>query len=135
MRNWQDAEKEFENYFRSRGKRSHVHRFEDTKAVRGRTKGNGFAAAQPSDYLVTDEGSSFYAEVKFCNNKISFPFGSIRPSQWTAARRVTAAGGSYYFYIYSTEVGTWFRVPASTLINSDKRSMKWSELAQHKWIH
>ena len=130
MKNWQAAEKEFEGHFRSRGKKSFVHRLPDTKSVFGKA----VITAQPSDYFVTDEGHTFYAEVKYCAGKTSFPFSSIQTGQWTAARRVTRAGGDYFFFIYSTAAGTWFRVPASTLINHERKSLRWTEISHLKWI-
>lgn len=133
MKNWQEAEAEFEARFRSFGKRAYVHKLPDTKSVRHYTKGKGFVVAQPSDYIVTHDGAMFYGEVKFCTSKTSFPFGSIQTGQMNAARRIIAAGGWYFFFIYSVASSCWFRVPAAMVIVSDKKSLKWSEIQNLKW--
>ena len=133
MKNWREAEKEFAIYFLNKGKKCYLHRLEDTKAIRGRTKGTGFTMAQPADYIVIEDGCMFYAEVKFSQNENSFPFGSIQKSQMNAARRIIAAGGNYYFFIYSTHVGTWFKIPVSVILNHTKKSLRWTEISQLEW--
>lgn len=130
MINWIDAEDQFETFFP--GKKVFLYAFEDTREAR-KTGGSKkiFTKARPSDYLVTQDGVTFFAEVKSTENKTAFPFSMIKPMQWTAAIACTLAGGIYLFFIRSEAKNIWYKVPASLIIetfNNKRKSLTWTEL-------
>lgn len=131
---WIDAEREFEAAFA--GKQSFVFRFHDARQAMGSGGSKRiFTASHPSDFVVVDRGAMFYAEVKDCQDGVSFPFANIKKSQWSAAIQTVAAGGSYFFFIRAAMSGVWYKVPGITLIaiRKVKQSVKWSELAGLEW--
>ena len=125
--NWVDAEDEFESWFTS--KTQFVFAFEDAREVMGaRQTRKIFTKGQPADYLVTDNGWVYFAEVKSSQHETSFALSGIQKSQWNAARRVTAAGGMYFFFIRKEPERVWFKVPAAFFISlqdQDIKSVKW----------
>lgn len=132
---WLDAEEEFESFFK--GKQQFVFKFHDTKAAMGvMGTRNVKTVEHPSDYIVTDNGSMYYAEVKSTHNKVSLPFANIQKGQWRAAIRQVAAGGLYFFFVRSEAWKMWYKVPAQVLIEHEKvrSSIKWSELSDYKWV-
>lgn len=130
---WKDAEEEFVSFFASEGKRAHVQRLTDTAFVRGST-GNARAMkdAQPSDFIVTWKAFTFYSEVKSTQNEPSFPFSMIKKNQWVAARCVTTAGGSYYFWLRREATNQWYIVPANVFIDHTTKSMRWDDLESYR---
>lgn len=132
---WVDAEQEFESWFTS--KHSFCFKFHDARMAKGTGGSNRiFTASHPADYIVTDRGVMFYAEVKSSQNETSFPFASVRKSQWSGAMRTIAAGGTYYFFLRSEHLGCWFRVPASLLVDlflQDVKSIKWEILLPYHY--
>lgn len=143
--NGKHAEAVFEQHWLNRGKTSFVYRFMDSTDLLQRIKaivgpkfplGNIAKAipGQPSDFLVIDdEDGTFFAEVKSSKDKTSFPFSNIKPSQWSAAKRTHAARGTYWFFLYSYARDTWYRVPASILLETQDKSLKWDKLEKYKW--
>jgi penicillin-binding protein-related factor A (putative recombinase) len=91
--------------------------------------------ALPSDFLVVDDGHTFFAEVKSSHDEVSFNLNNVETMQWTAAIRSSAAAGSYFFFIRSEHLGLWFKVPASVMIEQrkTKKSIKWTELQPYFW--
>lgn len=83
---------------------------------------------KPSDFIVTVQGETWYAEVKSISEKDRFSFQSIQPSQWRSATRVTRAGGKYFFFLHFIAFNRWFKVPAEVLLNSEKKSLTIREL-------
>lgn len=95
-----------------------------------------FTGSHPSDFLVTNRGDMFYAEVKSSNNATSFPFSGIQPSQWAAAKRQIAAAGKYFFFLFSQSNSQWYKIPGSFLVsiyNEGRKSVKWAELTDFLW--
>ena len=131
-----DPEIDFQDYWKQFGKKAHVFRFTDSSEVHGMNKGRKGVnvKAQPSDFLVTYNDCTFYAEVKSSKNKTSFPFGNIRATQMSHAIRVYSAGGRYDFYLKNLNTGQWYVVPAKIIheISKTKSSVKWSELGEYK---
>ena len=128
---WVEAEEEFVDYWKQFGKLADVFKFEDAREAMGLTSRKVFTKSQPSDYLVTHDGRTFFAEVKSCSSTTSFPFSNIGNSQWRRATLVTAAKGLYFFYIKSEVRQEWFSVPATFFLASEKegrKSVKWSDL-------
>lgn len=122
---------EFENHWKAVGKAAFNYRMVDAAEVRGRTKKAGFTRRAPADYIVTHAGQTFYAEVKSCNEPVSFPFAQI--DQKSFAEMITIAGGQYWLFIKSTLYGNWYKVPYSVVQSSQKKSIRWSELADFVW--
>lgn len=135
MSSWQDVEEAFKSFWP--GKDSYVHQFHDTRAAMGATGSKRvFTAAHPSDFLVTHKGDMFYAEVKSSENPVSFPFSNVKPSQWSAARQQVAAGGNYFFYLFSQSNASWYKIPGSYLVPvfvAGRKSVKWAELIDFLW--
>lgn len=127
---WKDAEKEFEKFFENLGKRAYVARLSDTATAKA--TGGGFIGAQPSDYIVTLDGMTHYAEVKSSQNPTFFPFSNIKRGQKIAARRSTTAGGTYLFYIKNLNTNRWYCVPAQVIVNHSAKSIKWVEIEQYR---
>lgn len=131
---WKSAEDQFESWWR--GKQSFCFQFHDTRAAMGASGSKRvFTAPHPSDFLVTHHGDMFYAEVKSFAGP-SFPFSNVKPSQWSAARQQVAAGGKYFFFLFSTGNGTWFKLEASFLLGifeTGRKSVKVSEILDFLW--
>lgn len=83
---------------------------------------------KPSDFIVTYQGDTFYAEIKSISEKDRFSFSSIQPEQWRVATRVYRAGGKYYFYLHFIAFNRWFKVPAEVILNSEKKSITMREV-------
>ncbi len=128
----------FEAYFKGLGKAGYLYRIADLSDLRGISgKGSQVKANPvPADYLVIHPHNGFhYAEVKGTENATSFSFSLIRPSQMNHARRATTARkGSYWFYIFSTSLIQWYRVPAEVILSeTTKKSLTWAELSPCIW--
>jgi len=135
LTNWKSIEDWFDSFWQ--GKQSYCFQFHDTRAAMGAAKSSRvFTTAHPSDFLVTHLGEMFYAEVKKSEDKTSFPLKNIRPAQWKAAVRQTAAGGKYFFFLYSTAMNCWYRIEGPVFISfwkSGRASVKWAELLDYQW--
>lgn len=134
---WKSVEDRFESFWS--GKQSYCFQFHDTRAAMGVAKTTKvITAAHPSDFLVTHLGKTFYAEVKSCQDKVSFKFSNIRPAQWAAARQVCAAQGEYFFFVFSHSNSSWYKIPGPYFVNlklnEGRASVKWAELLDFLWI-
>lgn len=133
--NWIDAQEEFESWFV--GKTHFVYQFEDARAVMGALKSRKvFVQGRPSDYLVTSDGVTFFAEVKTSENPTSFPLSNIAKAQWNCAIKMVAAKGLYWFYIRKEPDRIWYRVPAVffvSLFNNQILSAKWKDMESFRW--
>lgn len=122
-------EKQFEALFLPYGKLAYLHRFDDTADLRGRNNGMALIAKeQPSDYLVTVDGETAYAEVKSTEDPSRFKKSMIRTGQITAARKQCAAGGKYWVFVHSNVLRQWFKIPAEFILQSSQASWLWEEL-------
>lgn len=132
---WLGAQAEFEACWT--GKDQWCYAFEDTRAAQGNSgkKVRVFTKARPSDYLVVNRGLTFFAEVKSSHDEVSFNLNNVETMQWTAAIRSVAAGGLYFFFVWSVHWHCWFKVPASVFVEQrkTKKSIKWTELQPYKW--
>lgn len=135
---WVSAQKEFESWFVDR-KSAHCFEFHDARLARASGGSRRiFTAAHPSDFIVTDRGKTFYAEVKSCSDPVLFSFSLVRPSQWNAAIRVTRAGGEYFFFIKNETTGVWYKIPGAEFIllrENEKKSAKWAYLSDYIYQH
>lgn len=105
-----------------------VYRFQDLYDAKKLGK---VANRKPSDFLITSNGVTAFAEVK-STNKNSFSFSNIQPEQWRTAILQTRNGGQYIFYLHFLTVDRWFKVPARTIIDSDKKSVNIKELDDYE---
>lgn len=132
---WQSAQKQFESFWLS--KRQYCYAFEDTREAMGLSGSRKvFTKARPSDYLLTHSGMTSFAEVKSSQSLTSFNLNNVAKEQWKAAIQVTAAGGSYRFFIRRESDKQWFNVDGKRLIavwQDGKRSIKWIDLEPYKW--
>lgn len=132
---WEIAQEDFVAAFPN--KNQFVFQFHDARAAMGAAQSRRvFTTSHPSDFLVTDQGQTFYAEVKSSENEVSFPFSNIEKGQWIAATRLVAASGYYYFFLKSEHLKQWFKVPASVILeqyHGGIKSIKWSLLTAYKW--
>jgi penicillin-binding protein-related factor A (putative recombinase) len=135
MSNWKSVEEHFKSFWL--GKESFCFQFHDTRAAMGSTGSKRvFTSPHPSDFLVTHKGDMHYAEVKSSENAVSFPFSNVKPSQWSAARQQVAAGGKYFFYLFSQRNDSWYKIPGSYLVlmfEAGRKSVKWSEITDFLW--
>jgi len=126
----------FQRLFDRHGKSAFLFKMTDTTEVNSMNRNTRSpkvkVKAQPSDYIVTLDGETFFAEVKSSMEEISFPFSNIRPTQVGFARQILAAKGKYFFFILRTRTGEWFRVPAKAILDHDKQSFKWTELQPYR---
>lgn len=134
MQLWKQAEKDFEDAFDQYGKGVFVHRLSDTAQAKATAGKKAFVVAQPSDYLVTLNGVTFFAEVKSTTDPTTFHFANIRKQQLAKSRQIVMAGGTYLFFIKSEELNQWFCVPAAIIhaVDRTKKSMSWLELEPYK---
>jgi hypothetical protein len=113
-----------------------VERFYDQADLRGINGGRPVGDfPKPSDFLVTQSGILFYAEVKSTQSKTCFSFGDIRPGQRSAALKQAMAGGPYYFFIFTYGLGQWFCLPCQQFakaVQDGKKSIKFKDLTE--WL-
>ena len=86
---------------------------------------------QPSDLLVTDDGETFYAEVKCTDN----PFGitqSLVKQQAGSRKRILRARGAYVYYIYSSARKEWYEIPGEYFELTPKGTIYWDNLSNYK---
>lgn len=126
------AEEIFDNKISELGKRAYVHKFKDTKHVKGLSRA-GMALKQPADRFMCLDGRSAFIEIKSTHNETRFQRSLIRKHQIGAARMLTAAGGSYDFYVLNMNTHQWYRVPAEFVLGSDAKSWTWEELDEFKF--
>lgn len=121
------------------GKRAHYYRIPDAAEHFGRNGGTiSRVRPSPSDYIVTTDGSSFYAEVKSTQNKTAFPFSIFKKGQTSAAPQVICAGGAYIVFAHNLNTGTWYRIPwqvIQAVKDLGRSSIPWTELETLKWTH
>jgi penicillin-binding protein-related factor A (putative recombinase) len=129
--NGKDAEKAFlERMYATPG--TVIERLWDQADLRGLNGGRAVCDfAKPSDFIVTQKGLTFYAEVKSVQSASSFPLKNIEKGQRSAALRQAAVGGTYNFYLFSFDLGRWFLMDCQTFakaVAEDKSSIKFATL-------
>lgn len=131
---WLNAQKQFESFWLL--KTQYCYAFEDTREAMGLAGSRKvFTKGRPSDYLVTEEGRTFFAEVKSSQHLTSFSLSNIAAAQWRCSTQITYAGGLYFFFIRQELTHQWYCVPAQVMIQTNriKKSLKWDELSIYKW--
>lgn len=132
------SEKDFVDAVRAFDPWAWIHRYTDASLLYGLNKRLVITPDAPADYQIVSHGVAQLCEVKSTKKATSFAFGKIRTGQMAAARMITKAGGSYNFYINRTDDNNkptkdWFRVPASVVDATPKRSLTWGELEAFRW--
>ncbi len=132
---WRQAEHDFEDSFDRYGKQAWCFRLSDTAAAKAIAGNKAFTVAQPSDYIVVVNGQVIFAEVKSTVDKTTFHFSNLRKTQVAASRRITAAGGTYLFFVKSEELEQWYAIPAAVVHTTlrEKKSMTWLELEPYQY--
>jgi penicillin-binding protein-related factor A (putative recombinase) len=118
----------FEYY--NRNKDTCCIRFEDNADINGMNKDKKFritTGSRPSDFIVIERGHMFFAEVKGTTQS-KFSTGLIRQSQLNAAKKITTAGGSYIFIVYSQKTNSWYHIPYIKALHSSS----WVDLETYK---
>jgi len=126
----------FETVWQSLGKRAFCYRIADAAENYGRTKTIGMIRATPSDYIVTFDGETFYAEVKSTQEKTSFPFALLKKGQRAAGPQVVTAGGGYFVFAHNLSTGRWYRIPYQVITavkELGRSSIPWTELESLSW--
>lgn len=129
---WELAEDEFDNHWRRMGKRAFLFEFKDARHLRGMNKRATAVGKQPSDRLVTFQGKTFFAEVKFTDHPSRFDFSLIKPGQHGTGLMVVAAGGEYRVYVKSGAHDQWYLIPYQDIRDWHKKSMTWEDLQPYK---
>ena len=128
------SERDFESRLDALGKRAYYTRLVDAAEVVGRTGRIGFSRSQPSDYVVTLHGNTFYAEVKSTVHEKLFQFSLLRTSQSGAAIMILGAGGEYWIFLHHLLTGNWYRIPYRVVFDAKQNgraSLSWIELEDY----
>jgi hypothetical protein len=125
---WELAEDEFDHHWKLKGKRAFLFEFKDARYLRGMNKRPTAVGNQPSDRLVTYDGVTFFAEVKYTTHPTRFDFGLLKPGQHGAGIRTVAAGGEYRVYVKSAVHNQWYCIPYQVIQNCPRQSLLWTEL-------
>lgn len=128
---WKTAQDEFASWWT--GKTQFCYAFHDTREAMGVSGSRRvYTEERPSDFLVVDNGTTFFAEVKSSQHDTSFALSNIQRGQWRCSIRTCAAGGSYFFYIKREKTQQWHRIPAQffiSLYNEGIKSVKWQDIS------
>lgn len=130
------SEEAFEEHLDRMGKRSYYYRCVDAAEVRGRTGKIGFTRPAPSDYVVTHNGVTFYAEVKSTQHPTAFQFSLLRTVQSGIAKQVLAAGGGYWVFLHHLPTNIWYRIPyqfIQSVKDLGKSSVPWANLERFQY--
>lgn len=128
------AEKFILNYLANRDKNTYVARFVDTyDANKGRwgdsTQKKVIVEERPCDAMLIYDGITYFCEVKSTESKIGVSPSLFKKKGQKAARlRITNAGGSYLYLIYSYALEQWYWVTYLDL----NENANWFELENFK---
>lgn len=123
----------FEAVWKRLGSRAFCYRIADAAEVKGRTGKIGKTRPTPSDFIVTFNGVTEYAEVKSTHNPTSFPFSNLEVGQKSAAVQILAAGGEYNVYVHRLPESIWYKIPYLLIRDSEKKSLAWTQLETNIW--
>lgn len=129
---WKQCEKiVFDHFNNDFGKNSVAYRFTDSADINRQSykKGMRFVVTEiinPSDFIITCSGVTSFVEVK-CTSDEKGVKPALLKQQGGSRRRITAAGGSFIYFIYSTHTKKWYKVPAEVFIDN-KKTIEWGEL-------
>ncbi len=130
------SEQAFEAALNRLGKRAYYCRLVDAAEIYGRVGKTGNVRPQPSDYIITVDGLTSYAEVKSTNDETAFRFSLLRTKQTAAARQILSAGGEYNVFVHHIPTDRWYRIPYTTINmvkEAGKASINWHDLQDFQW--
>lgn len=133
MQIWQKAEEVIYDYFSSR-KDCHIIRLRDTHDINAQLRRFGekpliIGKKRESDFIVIENGSIYFAEVK-CTSQIRGVTSNLFASQEGKRNRILRAKGDYRYFVYSMIKESWYCIPADVIYRKARRS--WDELEQYK---
>lgn len=132
------SETNFLKIWRRVGKSAHVFKFTDASEATGQNGRVTAIKAQPSDWLITYKGHTWYAETKSTTDVKKFAFSLLRKTQSAFAKMILAAGGEYIVYVHRLATDQWYAVPydhIDCLREAGKGSMSWDELSPFEWTY
>jgi hypothetical protein len=130
------SETNFLKFWKRYGKKAHVFRFTDASEATGLNRRVTVIKAQPSDWLITCNGRTWYAETKSTTDTKKFSFSLLRKTQSAFAKMILAAGGEYIVYVHRLATDQWYAVPYAQidfLREAGKGSMSWDDLSPFEW--
>lgn len=98
-------------------------------------KAGNVVQEQPADLLLLYRGVFGILEVKSSHYADKFYFKDVRPAQFAACRRVTAAGGMSAFILAKLPDWEWYMVPGLEFHAAKEAGavgMKWNDMTQLK---
>lgn len=122
------------DYLKNKDKKTYVARFVDTyDANKGRWGKTGQTIVpveeRPCDAMLIYEGVTYFCEVKATENETGIKSSLFSTkSQLASRKRITNAGGSYLYLIYSYAKEQWYWVPYLDL----NENAKWEQLESFK---
>lgn len=124
------AEKVVYDYFNQSSKTKVCFRFHDSYDVIKLLKRKQVVplSKNPSDLLIVDGGKTYFAEVKTTDNVR----GLTRPlfeQQRVIRDRILLAGGLYYYFVYSSNIKQWYKIPGEVI--KENPNVKWGELGKY----
>lgn len=112
------------------GKNSMCSRFSDTgDTFQGKGKGV-ILPRSPSDFVITCDGKTLYAEVKSTVSEQGLSSSLFR-QQEARRDRVLNCGGEYVYFVYSDAFKIWYRINGKIVKENPNR--KWKDLADLVW--
>lgn len=138
MSKWKDAESEFETRMLKEHPKRFLYKIGDTNEVKGilakqGLKKLGFSKATPCDFIVVcPTVGMYFAEVKSCGKKTSFPFSNFQKTQIGYMKKTVRAGGTYTIFIKNTNTNKWYFCLAEKILETmeTKKSLKWTEMSE-----
>lgn len=120
------------DYLRNRDKKTYAVRFVDTyDANKGRwgKKGQTIVSVErrPCDAMLIADGITYFCEVKATSDPVGVN-SALFSKQKAERLRITNAGGSYLYLIYSYAYKQWYWVPYLDL----NPNASWGELIEYK---
>lgn len=116
------SEELFEKKILKEDQDAYVYRFEDhAKLNYGKLITKRIVPSKPSDYLVTQFGHTFYAEVKSTINA-RFPFANLKRGQWRSGTKQLKAKGEYFVFIHFLTSNSWYKVPFNLFLETKRKS-------------
>lgn len=118
----------YDFYSKTLGKRAYITRFADTKdANRGRVSNWVTIAKKPSDFMITFDGDTFYAEVK--STQKSYIDSGLFKTQRSERLKILSAGGSYIYFVYSILNECWYVLPGDI---ADRGKLEFKYLEEYR---
>lgn len=135
MKTYKKAEKAVINFFNSK-KDCCAFRFQDTADVNsqlgrfGSNQGMVYVEKNPSDFIVIERGTTYFAEAKSTEN-VKGVTSSLFDQQRGYRNRILSCGGKYYYFVYSITRARWYKIPGDVIRDNANRT--WEDLAVYRY--